>query len=292
MRAFHVDMNMAQYRGDYLMKWLRVLADRSYDTIIWEVENNIEWETCPECVSPDVFTKAEFGEILAASREMGLSAIPLFQTIGHCEYVVKHEKYAHLRELPNRLDQYCPLNEKVMPFLHKWIEEYFEVFGEVEYFHIGADEAYTLGQCDKCKAFAEKHSLSKLYIDHINEVAKPVVARGATPIIWADMVLHYPEALAELSRDIMLFDWMYVIYHGNGKVMVWHEGGTQTKGELSKKTKEIFGKYLFPHGDETGREPETFYTADYLAGNGFKVVTCPVRAAMATAFFRHEIGYT
>jgi hexosaminidase len=141
MRGFHIDMNISQFTGPYLKKELKRLADLGYDTIIWEVENNIQWETCPECVSPDAFSKAEFKDILAYSRRLGLEPIPLLQTIGHCEYVLKHERYKPLAEVPDRIDQYCPQNPAVVPFLRKWIDEYLEVFGQVKYFHLGADEA-------------------------------------------------------------------------------------------------------------------------------------------------------
>ena len=67
--GFHIDMNIAQFRGEYLKQELKMLADLGYNTIIWEVENNIKWETCPECVSPDAFTKEEFKEILAAGQK-------------------------------------------------------------------------------------------------------------------------------------------------------------------------------------------------------------------------------
>ncbi|MCD4824134.1 MAG: family 20 glycosylhydrolase [Phycisphaerae bacterium] len=276
MIAFHIDMNIAQFTRPYLEKWLRDLSRLGYDTIIWEVENNIAWETCPECVSPDAFSKEEFNSLLALSRELGLEPIPLLQTIGHCEYVLKHDKYQYLAENDGKIDQYCPRKPELMPFLHKWVEEYLELFGDVRYFHIGADEAWSLGSCPACQAYAKEHSLSHLFIDHVNEVCEPLIAKNITPIIWADMVLHHNEALHLLSRNIMLFDWMYDIYHGNGKVYVW--GGKQrlcSKDELPPETLERFGKHLFPHGDEPGREPKTFYTADFLAAEGFRVVTCP-----------------
>jgi len=56
MIGFHIDMNIAQFQRGYLEKWLRQLAGWGYDSIIWEVDNNIQWETCPDCVSPDAFT--------------------------------------------------------------------------------------------------------------------------------------------------------------------------------------------------------------------------------------------
>jgi hypothetical protein len=286
MIAFHIDMNVAQFTRAYLEKWLKELAKQGYNTIIWEVEDNIAWETCPQCVSPDAFSKDEFRELLAMSRGLGLEPIPLLQTIGHCEYVLKHEQYKHLAEANDYIAQYCPRKGELIPFLTKWIEEYLDVFGDVRHFHLGADEAYRLGSCDACREYVDEHSLSQLFIDHINNLSKPLLDRNITPIIWADMILHHNEALDLLSRDIMLFDWQYDRYHGSGRIHIWgEESHKQAKHELSKKTLRKFGKYLFPHGDEDGREPETFYTADFLADNGFQVVTCPTSSCCMDTVF-------
>jgi hypothetical protein len=284
MRGFHIDMNISQFTGPYLKKELKRLADLGYDTIIWEVENNIQWETCPECVSPDAFSKAEFKDILAYSRRLGLEPIPLLQTIGHCEYVLKHERYKPLAEVPDRIDQYCPQNPAVVPFLRKWIDEYLEVFGQVKYFHLGADEAYTLGECPRCRAYAAAHSLSELYIDHMNAVSVPLVEKGIRPIIWGDMLLDHPEALDRLSRKAVIFDWLYDRYYGFGKVMVWGRGEL-AKDELEPAMLSRFGPYLYPLGDEPGRDPDPFYQADYLAANGFDVVVCPSSSCYGDSVF-------
>ena len=290
MIGFHINMNVAQFRRAYLENWLGELARLGYDTIIWELENNITWRTCPECVSPDAFSKDEFGEILALSDKLGFNSIPLFQTIGHCEYVLKHDKYKPFAEVQSRIDQYCPQNPDVIDFLGRWIDEYLELFGPVKHFHLGADEAYTLGRCDKCAAYANDNSLSQLFIDHINVLSKPLISQGITPIIWGDMLLKHPEAMDKLSRKVMIFDWMYDIYRGNGKVFVWGRG-LCSRDEIPPETVERFGSALFPHGDETGRDPETFYTADYLSEHGFDVVTCPGSACFGDNVFAPRQRY-
>ena len=272
--GFHIDMNIAQFRGEYLKERLKLLAGLGYNTILWEVENNIRWETCPECVSPNAFTKEEFEDILVYSRNLGLEPIPLLQTIGHCEYVLKNEKYRRLAELPGRIDQYCPQNPEVITFLQKWIDEYLEVFGNIRYFHLGADEAYALGECPRCRADAEKNSLSGLYISHINTLSRPLADKGIRPIIWGDMILHHPEALDRLSRKIMIFDWLYDRYFGSGQVNIWGQGN-RGRDDLDAMTLERFGRYLYPFGDEPGRDPDPFYTAAYLEDRGFDVVICP-----------------
>jgi len=282
--GFHIDMNIAQFRGPYLKQELKELAARGYNAILWEVENNIRWQTCPECVSPDAFSIAEFKDILAYSRALGLEPIPLLQTIGHCEYVLKNERYRSFAEVPERIDQYCPRNPEVLTFLQKWIDECLEVFGPVRYFHLGADEAYTLGQCPLCRAYAAEHSLSELYIDHINALSRPLVERGIRPAIWGDMVLHHPEALDKLSRKIMIFDWLYDRYDGCGTVQVWGRGSL-TREELDASVLERFGAFLYPLGDEPGRDPDPFYTSDFLAANGFDVVVCPSSSCYGDSVF-------
>jgi hypothetical protein len=269
-------MNIAQFHGAYLEKWLRELARLGYDTIIWEVENNIQWETCPECASPDAFTKDEFKKLLKLCSSLNLESIPLFQTFGHCEYVLKHPKYKHLAEMEEKLDQYCPVNPKLRPFLTRWIDEYLELFdgSALKYFHLGADEAWSLGKCKKCQDYVKKHSLAELYMQHVNFVAEPIIKRGITPIVWADMVLTHPEGLDLLNRKIMLFDWMYDIYRGQGKVWVWGKGFVHPE-DLTPETLNVYGKYLYPKGDEPGREPEAFFNSGALAARGFKVVSCP-----------------
>jgi hypothetical protein len=282
--GFHIDMNIAQFRGEYLKERLKRLAELGYNTIIWEVENNIRWETCPECVAPDAFTKEEFKEILAACRGLGLEPVPLLQTIGHCEYVLKNKKYKPLAELAERTDQYCPQNPEVVRFLEKWISEYLEVFGPIKYFHLGADEAYTLGQCPRCRAYAAEHSLSDLYIRHINVLSRALTDKGIRPVIWGDMILHYPEALDKLSRKVVIFDWLYDRFYGCGHVHIWGRGET-AGNDLDAVTRERFFPYLFPYGDEPGRDPDPFYTVDFLRARGFDVVVCPSSSCYGDSVF-------
>lgn len=290
LRAFHVDMNVGHFAADYLERWLHELASQGYNAVIWELENAVQWETCPQCAAADAFTKDEIRSLLATCRRLGMEAIPLLQTLGHCEYVLKLPQYQNLAELPDRIDQYCPLNPRLQPFLTAWIDEYLELFGEVPSFHLGADEAWTLGECPRCREFAATHSLSALYIQHINQLSEHVRRRGVRPAIWADMVLHYPQALDNLARDVVLFDWLYDLHCGQGKAYVWGQG-LQTRETLSPETLARFGRHLFPYGQEPGRDPETFYTADFLADQGFTVVTCPTSSSARDNIFAPRMYY-
>ena len=141
MTAYHVDMRMPHFQPSYLRRWLKELAESGYNHVVWEVTDGLRFETCPEAASSDALTKGEFQAILMEGRKLGLEPIPLLQTLGHAEYVLERPQYARLRDNPEIAYQYDPLNTKVIAFLHRWIDEHLELFGDIQYFHLGADEA-------------------------------------------------------------------------------------------------------------------------------------------------------
>ncbi len=88
----------------------------------------------------------------------------------------------------------------------------------------------------------------------------------------------------------MLFDWIYSVHRGDGKVQVW-DIGLRDRDGIPPETRGVFGKFLFPHGDEPGRDPESFYTADFLADRGFRTVTCPASSSYGDNVFSPRNWY-
>ena len=95
--AIHIDFNCEALTRETVSTLLRFAASCGYNAVLWEVEDMVQWETCPECVSKDAFTKAEFREILAEAKSLGLAPIPLLQTFGHAEYILSHAPYSAWR---------------------------------------------------------------------------------------------------------------------------------------------------------------------------------------------------
>lgn len=284
MLGFHIDMNTAHFTRSYLEKWLKELASLGYNTILWEPEAVVKWDNCPECSNSEAFSKAEFRKILDFAANLGLENIPLLQTLGHCEYVLKNEKYKKYAEKFDCIHQYCPQNQNFRNFIKTWIDEYIDLFKEVKFFHMGADETRYLGLCDQCHSYVKENSVSQLYVEFANDLSGHLLLKNITPIIWQDMILSHPETIEKLSKKIMMFDWMYDIQQGNGKIWVWTKGLLEGEN-IPKDTLDEFGKYIYPFGDEPGRTPETFYTADYLQDKGFKVVKCPASSSYGDSVF-------
>ena len=78
-----------------------------------------------------------------------------------------------------------------------------------DYIHIGGDEAYLLGHCDKCAKTVDEKGISTLFVDHIKLMCEIVLDLGKTPIIWSDMITKYPNALESLPKETVFIDWNY-----------------------------------------------------------------------------------
>ena len=209
MLAIHIDFNCEALTRETVSTLLRFAASCGYDSVLWEVEDMVRWETCPECVSRDAFTKAEFREILDEAKSLGLAPIPLLQTFGHAEYILSHAPYSAWRESPEKKDCYCVSRPEVREFLKRLLHEYLELFGDdVRLFHLGGDEAYSFGKCPVCAA----RNRLELYAEHLRAVAEELLERGIRPGCWTDMLLAMDgdDMARLLPREFVLWPGGYV----------------------------------------------------------------------------------
>ncbi len=280
LNIFHLDMNFAALRTDYLPKLLERLAEMGYNAILWELENKVRFDQLGPAVDPEAMTKQEFRQLLNYARELRLEPIPLLQTIGHGEYVLLHPEFQHLRENPLRHDCYCTTLPAVRLHLKKLIAEYLELFGDLRFFHLGGDEAYEFGTCDACRAYIEQHGRNRLYSDYLSDLSSALHMRGIRPGVWADMVLAHPDEMDSVDRSLILWDWNY---WGSGpedrEVRIWGEGPV-TQDTLTDTHRRTFPGLL----DRSGRF-NAFYTTDFLKENGFEVILASSSRSAGDALF-------
>lgn len=186
--VYHFDFNSFQRSKESVIQVLEKVAAEGYNAVLWEIENKVRFDCCPDVAASDAFSKEEFREILSVGRKLGLEPIPLMQTFGHAEYVLRHKKYFGLRERPDGYDCYCPSSVETRKFLKKLLHEYLEVFGVgVRRFHLGGDEAWSFGSCPVCRS----RKAIDLYREHLESVAEELHSRGIRPGCWHDMLLKF-----------------------------------------------------------------------------------------------------
>jgi hypothetical protein len=91
----------------------------------------------------------------------------------------------------------------------EFVDEYLALFPGLKQWHMGGDESRQLALCPRCKEKAATQGISRLYIDHVAEIARRLLKRGLQPMIWSDMMEHYPDALALLPDSVKIVYWNY-----------------------------------------------------------------------------------
>ncbi len=222
LRAVHVDLKRQLHSIEYLKDYIRMLARFKINAIVWEWEDKFPFKRRPEIKHPLAFNGQEASELVELCRAHGIEAIPLVQTYGHLEFVLKKDQYAHLKEDrkasydPEHTLDVCALNDETMRLIEDMIADVVSYHHRSRYIHIGGDEVYTIGTCEKCKAYVEEHGngdagvgKSKLYTMHMNRVIKVVKGFGKIPMLWHDYLLKYPACIDDLDKDAVIVYWMY-----------------------------------------------------------------------------------
>ena len=209
VRGFHLDLRIQVMPMPALRAFAKKLSDNGINTLIMEWEGTYPFEKHPLIPNRFAYRKTEIVDFIKYCNNLGIDVIPLQQSFGHVEYILRHEKYKELREDQKDYSQVCPLQTKLDSVLFS------DLYGELaathssKYIHIGGDETYLLGHDERCKAKVEKEGKSKLYIDYIRMLCNIVIRMGKKPVLWADIALKYPEAINQLPKGTVLVDWNY-----------------------------------------------------------------------------------
>lgn len=63
--------------------------------------------------------------------------IPLIQTFGHMEFLLKHEKWYNLREVERYPSSICPSHPDTLSVIKKMLDQVILFHKNIEYIHIG-----------------------------------------------------------------------------------------------------------------------------------------------------------
>ncbi|XP_054134948.1 hexosaminidase D isoform X2 [Melozone crissalis] len=192
-RLVHLDLKGAAPRAQYLEQVLPLLRALGATGLLLEYEDTFPYTGPLEVLqAPHAYSPEELQALLSWARAQGLDVVPLVQSFGHMEFVLKHRQFAHLREvkeLPNALN---PHKEESLALVKAMIDQVMALHQDLQWFHIGCDEVYYLGEGEESKQWLQQQNNTpqKLCLSHIKAVATclawsyPMV----TPIVWDDML--------------------------------------------------------------------------------------------------------
>lgn len=194
-----------------LMRWIRWAKENGFSGLVLEYEDRLPWKTFEGTWRPG-FDLEGWQRIWRYCAELGLQVTPLIQTYGHLEWLLKHDRWAHLR-CGGHVNLLCPFHEKTRPTLAAWIDEVAALHPESEYLHVGLDEVYHMAECPECEKQARLSPLGKMgvLLEHARFVCDCVSGIGKRPILWADMFLRtgHTELLRHLPENAVICEWTY-----------------------------------------------------------------------------------
>ncbi len=244
VRGFYHD----QTRGRVgTLEWLKRLADEACFYKMNQLQLYVEhtylyrdltelWATAVDPLTPeDIMALDDY----CAAR--GIELVPSMASFGHRFELLRTKTYAPLCEtldsdkmpstMPHRLAHLTinPCNPESFRLIASMLDEYMVLFRS-RIFNICADETFDLGK-GRNQGKAER----ELYMGFVKQLCAHVADTGRTPMFWGDIVLRFPEALAELPEGTICLNWGY---HSNIT-----EDSTRTLAEAGAK------QYLCPGVD-------------------------------------------
>lgn len=215
-RCFHVsyhitgeNLPICSPNFTMLLNRIEECAHLKMNAMLIEFEAMFPYKKYPQLSSGFAFTREQLFRVKELCKKNHVTIIPVLQCLGHVYYILRYPEFAHLREIRDTTQQFCPSNPAVKELYIELADEILEIFDDIQYFHMGGDEAMKLAQCPECKKIHSVKGMSGVYGDHVNSIGKYFVKKGIKPLIWADMLGKYPGMINYIDNSIGLVFWNY-----------------------------------------------------------------------------------
>ncbi len=209
IRGFHLDLRSEVMTMPALKVFAKELADFKINTLVMEWEATFPYEKNATITNKYAYKPEEIKDFIQYCTSLGIDVIPIHHCFGHVEWILRHDRYRFLSEDKKEVSQVCPVKIEEAKTVFRSLFKEMAAYHPSKYFHIGGDETYLLGSCDKCKEKVAKEGKSKLFVDYIKAMCEIVTEMGKTPVLWADVILKYPEAINEMPKNVIYVDWNY-----------------------------------------------------------------------------------
>ena len=200
-RAVHFDLKHHLDHMNYYYESIDRLARYKINAVVIEFEDKLRYRRQPLVGAPQSISIDEMAALTRYARERHIEITPLVQGLGHATFILKHEEYAGLRELPWNKWAFCPLNEGTYQVLFDMYRDAIDATPGSKYLHIGGDEIGNIGLCPRCKPMADKEGILSLSLYWLKRVCEFARENGRIPIFWDDMPLKHGGAYESTWSD-------------------------------------------------------------------------------------------
>lgn len=191
----------------YIKRQLRTEAAFKMNMHSFYMEQSFASTSHPLIAPPGgALTPAEIRELVVYARRYHIELVPEQQTFGHLHNALKIEKYAELGETPYG-DVLSPQQEGTYKLIADWYRELNDLFPG-QFFHIGADETFELGE-GQSRDLVKAKGVGGVYFDHLRRVREILDPYKRRLMFWGDIALRHPDLLGQIPRDMIVMNWAY-----------------------------------------------------------------------------------
>uniref|UniRef100_A0A915LMN7 Beta-N-acetylhexosaminidase n=1 Tax=Meloidogyne javanica TaxID=6303 RepID=A0A915LMN7_MELJA len=179
-RIIHLDLKGAAPRPEFLFELFPFFARLGFNAVLMEYEDMFPYtDKLSKLARHSAYNAATIRLIEKHLNENGLELIPLVQTFGHMEFVLKHSEFASLSENVSEFNTICPSNERSIWLIRELLTQVSilirKLHPTINSIHLGCDEAWHIAEEKLCKEQLVKtfeNSKERLKLDHITRVAR------------------------------------------------------------------------------------------------------------------------
>uniref|UniRef100_A0A3Q4AP41 beta-N-acetylhexosaminidase n=1 Tax=Mola mola TaxID=94237 RepID=A0A3Q4AP41_MOLML len=256
-KLVHLDLKGAPPRVEYLHKLIELFSQLGADGLLVEYEDMFPYEgelKLLQAATHPAYSPEEVLSMQELAKSKGMEVIPLVQTFGHMEFVLKHRPMWSLREVPYCVGTLNPHKEEGVKLVMEMLRQVVKLHPGLNTLHIGADEVYILGEGEESKLWLSSsgRTMEQLFLSHVTKVAKAIkeVWPHMTIIMWDDMMRGMSQETLKASGLVglvqpMLWDYtpdldidntvsLLEKYHSVGLTHLW--AASSFKGSTSVYT--------------------------------------------------------
>jgi len=210
-RGFMMDISRDRVpKLETILATVDILAEMKYNQLQLYLEQPaVEFSNFPDLAKDiEALTPAEILKIKAYCKDRFITLVPNLNSFGHSRlWLIKPE----LRALATIDGGYVfdPTLKETYEFFDKAYDSLLSCF-DSEYFNVGCDEVSELDHPEsRIKELCEREGTVNVYLAHVKRLNEMITARGKRMMMWADIILHHPETIEALPKDIIPLAWGY-----------------------------------------------------------------------------------
>ena len=146
IRGFHVDLKSNLHRFDYLKGFLSVLPQYKINAVLLEWEAKFPFSRDLQDIRHKYcLTRSQADELVKICLRNRIEVIPFIQVLGNLQFLLKHEAFAKIREVPDDARTLCPLNPESIHVVQEMIHQVCKMHPQSLYLHLGGAEVEPFG---------------------------------------------------------------------------------------------------------------------------------------------------